>query len=195
MPVARSELNIRQSICYDKQVNAAIMKELGWKKYGDNSSMPDVPYMGEEGLKRTKWVCYNLSTFNPTVEGTNGPSKLIYARNLHATPQLHPNFNEAKGFQDDRLQIFHPTFKSRMLVDCTLGELEDMGLKAEVIRFRHWANEQDKKHQKHIELEAEILYAEQEYHASAHYLTRACAASRVGNQTFTHTIQMPTPLS
>jgi hypothetical protein len=171
------------------------MKELGWKKYGNDSNTPDVPYMGEEGLKRTKWVHYDLSTFNPTVEGTNGPGELIYAQDLHATPQSHPNFDKARGFQDDRLQIFHPTFKSRMLVDCALGELEDVGLKAEVIRFRHWANERDKKHQRHIELEAEILHAEQVYHASAHYLVQARTASRVGNQMFTHTIQMPAPLS
>jgi hypothetical protein len=153
MPVARLAVEIRETARYDKQVNAAIMKELGWKRYGDDTNMPDVPYMGEEGLKRTK------------------------------------------GFQDDRLQIFHPAFKSRMLINCALGELEDVGLKAEVIRFRHWANEQDKKHQRRIELEAEILHTEQEYHASAHYLIQARTTLRVGNQTFTHAIQMPAPLS
>jgi hypothetical protein len=58
----------------------------------------------------------------------------------------------------------------------------------------NWANERDKKYQRHTELEAEILHAEQEYHASAHYLVRAHTASRVGNQTFTHAIQMPAPI-
>jgi hypothetical protein len=70
-----------------------------------------------------------------------------------------------------------------------------VGLRGETNRFRHWANEQDKKYQRHIELEAEILHAEQEYHASAHYLVQAHGASRVGNQTFTHAIQMPAPIS
>jgi hypothetical protein len=170
VPVAQSAVNLKQSIHYDKQVNAAIMKELGWKKYGNNANTPDVPYMGEEGLKRTKWVCYDLSQPNPFIEGTERPGEPIYARDLHATPQPHPNFNEAKGFQDDRLQIFHPAFKSRMLVDHALGELDDMGLRGEVLRFRHWANKQDKKYQQCTELEAEILHTEQEYHTSTHYL-------------------------
>jgi hypothetical protein len=171
------------------------MKELGWKKYGDDANTPDVPYAGEGELKRTKWVRYDLSSPNPLVKGTNGPGEPIYARDLHAAPQPNPNFNEAKGFQDDRLQIFHPAFKSRMLVDRALGELGDVGLRGETNRFRHWANERDKKHQQRIELEAEILHAEQEYHASAHYLVRAHGASRVGNQTLTHAIQMPAPIS
>ena len=78
MPMARSELNLRQSICYDKQVNAAIMKELGWKMYSDDANTPNVPYIGEEGLKRTKWVHYDLSSLNPLIEGTDGPSENIY---------------------------------------------------------------------------------------------------------------------
>jgi hypothetical protein len=98
MPMAWPAVEIRETAHYDKQVNAAIMKELGWKRYGDDANMPDVPYMGEEGLRRTKWVRYDLSTFNPTVKGTNGPGELIYAQDLHATPQSHPNFNEARGF-------------------------------------------------------------------------------------------------
>jgi hypothetical protein len=110
-------------------------------------------------------------------------------------PQSPPNFDEAKGFQDDQLQIFHPTFKSRKLIDRALGELNDMGLRGEVIRFRHWANEQDKAHQQRIKLEAKILHTEQEYHSSAHYLIHTHGASRVRNQMFHHAIQMPTPLS
>jgi hypothetical protein len=195
VPVAWSILNLKESICYDKQVNAAIMKELGWKKYGDDANMPDMPYLGEEGLKRTKWVCYNMSSPNPLIEGTNRPGEPIYAWDLHAVSQPHPNFDEAKGFQDDRLQIFHPTFKSRMLIDHALGEWDNVGLRGEVNRFRHWANEQDKKYQRHTELEAEILHTEQEYHTSTHYLVQARSTSRVSNQTFTHAIQMQAPIS
>jgi hypothetical protein len=118
VPMARSALNLKQSIHYDKHVNAAIMKELGWKKYGDDFDLPDIPYLGEGGgLQRTKWVRYNLSGPNPLVEGTDGPDENIYTQDLHAVPQAHPNFDEAKGFQNDRLQIFHLAFKSRMLVD------------------------------------------------------------------------------
>jgi len=143
---------------------------IGWKKYGDDANTPDMPYIGEGGLRKTKWVCYDMRSPNPVIKGTNGLDDPIYTRDLHAVPQLYPNFDEAKGFQDDRLQIFHPAFKSRMLVDHALGELDDVGLRGETNRFRHWANEQDKKYQQCIALEAEILHTEQEYHASAHYL-------------------------
>jgi hypothetical protein len=147
VPVARLVLNLKKLLHHNKVLDKAIMKELGWKKYGDNTNTPDVPYIGEGGLRKTKWVCYDTRSPNPIIEGTNGPDDPIYTQDLHAAPQLHPNFNEAKGFQDDRLQIFHPTFKSRPLVDHALGELDDMGLRGEVNRFRYWANEQDKKHQ------------------------------------------------
>jgi hypothetical protein len=168
---------------------------IGWKKYGDDANTPDMPYIGEGGLRKTKWVCYDMRSPNPVIKGTNGLDDPIYTRDLHAVPQLYPNFDEAKGFQDDRLQIFHPTFKSRPLVDCALGELDDVGLRGEVNRFRCWANERDKKHQQHTELEAEILHAEQKYYTSAHYLVQACGASRVGTQTFHNAIQMPSPIS
>jgi hypothetical protein len=141
VPVARSVENLKRSICSDKHINIAIMKELGWKLYSDDTNMPDVSYLKNGGLKRTRWVCYNLSGPNPLIEGTNGPGEDIYACDLHAAPQPCPNFDKAKGFQDDRLQIFYPTSKSRMLVNRALGELDDVGLRGEVIRFRHWANE------------------------------------------------------
>jgi hypothetical protein len=171
------------------------MIELGWKQYGDDTNIPDVPYVGVEGLCKTKWVHYDMRSPNPVIEGTNGPDEPIYTQDLHAVPQLHPNFDEAKGFQDDRLQIFHPAFRSWALVDRALGELGDVGLDGEVNRFRYWANERDRKRQQHIELEAEILHTEQEYLTSAHYLVRARGASRVGTQTFHHAIQMPAPIS
>ena len=55
------------------------MKELGWKIYGDDANTPDMPYMGEEGLKQTKWVRYDLSKPNSLIEGTDGPGEPIYA--------------------------------------------------------------------------------------------------------------------
>jgi hypothetical protein len=111
--VARLPLEIKKKLHYNKQLNAAIMEELGWKEYSNDANIPDVPYMGDEGLKRTKWVHYNLSTLNPCIEGTDGPDDTIYRQDLHAMPQSPPNFDEAKGFQDGRLQIFHPTFKEQ----------------------------------------------------------------------------------
>ena len=193
--MARQTLGLAQSLRHGKAIDAAIMKELGWKQCGDHADTPNVPYVGERGLTNTKWVRYDMRSPNPVIEGTNGPDDPIYTRDLHAVPQRHPNFDEAKGFQDDRLQIFHPAFRSRPLVDRALGELDDVGLKGEVTRFRYWANERDKKCQRCIELEAELLHTEQEYHASAHYLVRARGASRVGTQTFRNAIQMPSPIS
>jgi hypothetical protein len=147
VPVARPVLSTGEASRHRQIINDAIMIELGWKRYGDNANTPDVPYVGEGGLCKSKWVCYDMRSPNPVIEGTNGPDEPIYMQDLHAVLQLHPNFDEAKGFQDDRLQIFHPAFRSRALVDCALGELDDVGLNREVNRFRYWANERDKKHQ------------------------------------------------
>jgi hypothetical protein len=130
-------VDLKESICHGKVLDEAIMKELGWKKYGDDTNTPDIPYMGEDGIKKTKWVRYDLNKPNPSIEGTDGLDKPTYTRDLQAIPQPNPNFNEAKGFQDDRLQIFHPAFRSRPLVDHALGELDDMGLRGEVYRYRY----------------------------------------------------------
>jgi hypothetical protein len=65
-------MNLKKSICHNKAFDEAIMKELGWKKYGDNANTPDVPYMGENRLKRTKWVRYDLNKPNPVIKGTDG---------------------------------------------------------------------------------------------------------------------------
>jgi hypothetical protein len=56
VPVARLILNLKESMRHGKILDKAIMKELGWKKYGDDANTPDILYMGEDGIKRTKWV-------------------------------------------------------------------------------------------------------------------------------------------
>jgi hypothetical protein len=63
----------------------------------------------------------------------------VYCRDLHADPKPLPNFNDAKGFQDNQLQVFFPEFRSCRLVDRALGEVGDMGLTAEVHRlYTYW---------------------------------------------------------
>jgi hypothetical protein len=106
VPVAQSILNTDEVLCHGQAINDTIMIELGWKWYGDDANMPDVSYIGEGGLCKSKWVHYDMRGPNPVIKGTNGPNEPIYTRDLHAIPQLHPNFDKAKGFQDNRLQIF-----------------------------------------------------------------------------------------
>jgi hypothetical protein len=97
--MARLILNLKKSIHHNKKLDKAIMKELGWKKYGDDADTPNIPYMAEGGLNKTKWVHYDTRSPNPVIEGTNGPDDPIYMQDLHAAPQLHPNFNKAKVFK------------------------------------------------------------------------------------------------
>jgi hypothetical protein len=121
-----------------------VMKDLRWMLYlyGANPAMPKVLFINEDEDKTTQvccWVRYNLGGQNPYVEGTMGYDKPIYHRNLHADPKPSPAFSDSRAFRDNHLQIFELTHKSRGVVDQVLEEMGEVGLAAEVQRFRYWS--------------------------------------------------------
>jgi hypothetical protein len=121
-----------------------IMKDLGWTPYEHraNPAMPKVLFIDKGGDKSTqtcRWVRYSLTRQNPHIEGTMGYDKPLYCRDLHADPKPSPAFNDSRVFCDNHLQIFELTHKSRGVVDQALEEVGDIGLAAEVQRFRYWS--------------------------------------------------------
>jgi hypothetical protein len=92
-----------------------LMKGGGWVKYSANT--PHVLYETNHGTQTCQWVRYDLAAANPQVEGSNGIDCPVYCQDLHADPQPLPNFNDAKGFQDNQLQVFFPGFGSCHLID------------------------------------------------------------------------------
>jgi hypothetical protein len=121
-----------------------IMKDLGWTLYlyGAKPAMPKVLFIDKGEDKSTQiccWVRYSLIGQNPHVEGTMGYDKPLYRCDLHAEPKPSPAFNDSRAFRDDHLQIFEPTHKSQGVVDRVLEEVGDIGLAAEVQRFRYWS--------------------------------------------------------
>jgi hypothetical protein len=121
-----------------------IMKDLGWTLYlyGANPTMPKVLFINKGEDKLTQiccWVRYSLVRQNPYIEGTMGYHKPLYRCDLHAEPKPSPAFNDSHVFCDDHLQIFELTHKSRGVVDQALEEVGDVGLAAEVQRFRYWS--------------------------------------------------------
>jgi hypothetical protein len=167
-----------------------IMKDLGWTpyEYGTNPAMPKVLFIDEGGDKSTQtccWVRYSLTGQNPYVEGTMGYNKPLYHRDLHAEPKPSPAFNDSHAFRDDHLQIFEPTHKSRRVVDRSLEEVGDVGLAAEVQRFRYWSGARQIQRQQLQHIEAALRDADAEYLATSHYLARARGPSRIGAALFT----------
>jgi hypothetical protein len=153
-----------------------IMKDLGWTPYtpGTNPAMPKVLFIDESGDKSTqtcRWVRYSLTGQNPHVEGTMGYDKPLYRRDLHADPKPNPAFNDSRAFRDNHLQIFDPTHKSRRVVDRSLEEVGDVGLAAEVQRFRYWSGARQIQRQQLQRIEAALRDADAEYLAASHYLT------------------------
>jgi hypothetical protein len=120
------------------------MMSFGWVKYDPFSKESTRVDYKEGGTRHTcKWIRYDVKALNPQVEGCQGPVTKIYSRDLHANPHAAPNFTEPRFFQDDSLQIFHPTHVSRSLVDRAIGDLHDPGLEADISRFRYYMGERD----------------------------------------------------
>jgi hypothetical protein len=118
-----------------------IMQDLGWTKYDDtaNPATPRVLYIKENKTMVCKWVRYNLTGPNPHIKGTMGYEQPLYRHNLHMDPKPNPSFSNSCAFHNNHLQIFKPTHKSRGVVDRVLEEMGDVGLVAEIQRFRYWA--------------------------------------------------------
>src|SRR6266851_10316970 len=68
----------------------------------------------------------------PMIQGCVDPSEGIYGEILHAHPATTPG---VPG-QDDNFTTFHPCLTQRLLVDNALAGLEDIGIIAEVSRYR-----------------------------------------------------------
>jgi hypothetical protein len=149
-----------------------------------STNTPRVLYENEHGTHECRWVWYDIAATNPQIEGSNRMDCPVYRHNLHADPKPLPNFNDAKGFQDDQLQVFFLGFGSRRLVDRALGEVGDMGLTAEVHRLCTFWKLQDGLYKQRAELEAELLLAEESYLVTAHYLTCTRGPSHIGEQIF-----------
>jgi hypothetical protein len=167
-----------------------IMKDLRWTLYlySANPAMPKVLFIDEGEDKSTqvcRWVRYSLVRQNPYVERTMGYNKPLYRCDLHTEPKPSPTFNNSRAFRDDHLQIFEPTHKSRGVVDRALEEVGDVGLAAEVQRFRYWSRARQIQRQQLQCIEAALRDADTEYLATSHYLAQARGPSRIGAALFT----------
>jgi len=72
-----------------------------------------------------------------------GMVRPIYKQELHANPHPTPNFSKPHQFRNNTLQVFHYNHGSRALVDQAVTQLGDIGLEAEVTRYRFLMEERD----------------------------------------------------
>jgi len=121
------------------------MRDLGWVEYNPmERSSVRVAYQAEDNVIDTcRWVRYELNRNNPHTLGTQGMVRPVYEQELHTNPHPAPNFSEPRQFRDDALQVFHYAHGSRALVDRALSQLGDIGLEAEVTRYRFLMEECD----------------------------------------------------
>jgi hypothetical protein len=88
-------------------------------------------------------------------------------------------------FCDDHLQIFELTHKSQGVVDRVLEEMGDVGLAAEIQRFRYWSGARQIQWQQLQRIKAALRDADTEYLTASHYLARARGPLRVSTALFT----------
>jgi len=121
------------------------MRNLGWVKYDPmQCDSIRVAYQTNDDMIDTcRWVRYELNRSNPHALGTQGMVRPIYKQELHANPRPAPNFSELHQFRNNMLQVFHYNHGSHALVDRALTQLGDVGLEAEVARYRFLMEERD----------------------------------------------------
>lgn len=158
------------------------MKNLGWVRYNPFlHKLTRVDYKENSQRHMCGWVRYNINLPNPQVQGCNGPNMPIYSHNLHTNPCNAPNFTEPWFFQDDALQIFHPTHTSHALVDRTVTDLHDPELEAEILRFRYHMGQCDCLSRQQEELAQEELLI-----LTSRYLAHSRGTSRIGSTILTY---------
>jgi len=163
------------------------MRNLGWLEY--NPMQRDavrVAYQTDDDTIDTcRWVRYELNRNNPRALGTQGMVRPIYEQELHANPRPAPNFSEPHQFRDNALQVFHYTHGSCALVDRALTQLGDIGLEAEVARYRFHMEERDNLALRHQRIDREDLTNNDAIIRTGRFLANARGASWVGTTLFT----------
>jgi len=121
------------------------MRNLGWVEYNlmQCNSIWVAYQVDDDTIDTCRWVWYELNRSNPHALGTQGMVRPIYEQELHANPCPALNFSEPCQFRNDALQVFHYNHGSHTLVDQVVTQLRDVGLEAEVTRYRFLMEECD----------------------------------------------------
>jgi len=171
------------------------MRDLGWVKYNPmQHGSVQVTYQAEDNTIDTcRWVQYKLNRNNPHALGMQGMVRPVYEQELHANPHPAPNFSKLHQFRDDALQVFHYAHGSRALVDRALTQLGDIGLEAEVTRYRFLMEEHDDLVLRRHRLNREDITNNDTLIRTGQFLANARGPSRVGTTLFTFILPERTP--
>src|SRR6266850_7137040 len=140
-----------------------------------------------------RWVRYELNRNNPCVLGMQGMVRPVYEQELHTNPRPAPNFSEPRQFRDDTLQVFHYNHGSCALVDRALTQLADIGLEAEVTRYRFLMEECDDLVLRRHRLDQEDIANNDALIQTGRFLAHARGPSCIGTTLFTFIIPERTP--
>ena len=111
----------------------------GWMEYNaQNPNHYPVFYTNLFGQRTlAKYIRYTLHNGIPTVQGCLHPAQGIYGDTLH--PKQHPNpvsAEEDPKINDTNFKMFDPTIDQRLVIDHAVAALNDIGVNAEVARWR-----------------------------------------------------------
>ena len=114
---------------------------VGWALFdsGNTGHYPLVFLNEQDQPEVAKYICFRTVKEETHLVGTRGKGEAEYATPLYAKAYLSPNFN-CRGVKDTDLNIFHPAHTSRLLVDTALVALRDLGVLADIHRFRTYHN-------------------------------------------------------
>ena len=118
---------------------------------GNTGHYPLVFLNEQDQPEVAKYICFRTVNKEMHLVGTRGKGEAEYATPLYAKAYPSPNFNHC-GVKDTDLNIFHPAHTSRLLVDTTLVTLRDLGVLANIHRFRAYHNTLTSVKRQHLEL-------------------------------------------
>ena len=140
--------------------------------------------MEDNTIDTCRWVRYELNRNNPRALGTQGMVRPVYKQELHTNPRPAPNFSEPCQFCNDALQVFHYSHGSCALVDRALTQLGDIGLEAEVTRYRFLMEERDDLALRRHRLDREDITNNDALIRTGRFLAHAQGPSHVGTTLF-----------
>ena len=171
------------------------MRDLGWVEYEPlQHNSIQVAYQAEDNTINTcRWVWYKLNRNNPRTLGTQRMVRLVYEQELHPNPHPTPNFSKPHQFCNNALQVFHYAHGSCALVDRALTQLDDIGLEAEVTRYRFLMEECDDLTLHCHRLNQKDIANNDALIRTGRFLAHARGPSHIGSTLFTFILPERTP--
>jgi hypothetical protein len=148
----------------------------GWDTYDPaNHNCYPIHYTDKFGHEQQCcYICYILQNGIPTIQGCHAPNSPIYGDTLYPRPHSNPvRPQQNPDIYDMHFGMFDACIRQRLLVNNAVAALDDIGVTAEVARYRAAMLKFRDARRLVAEGKRKLLCAEEKKTAAKGYLFRA----------------------